>query len=207
MVVRVADRARAAKRIDQVIVATDHQSIADVVTRAGHRAVMTPVDCASGTDRVAHAMRDESPALVLNVQGDEPLIDPADLDALVSMMLEKKAEMGTLARALPSEEARHANSVVKVVTALDGRALYFSRAALKEARLHVGIYAYSPSTLQRLATLSRTPLEIAESLEQLRALENGITIHVAACVSARPTQAIDTPEDVDKVLRILRGTN
>jgi 3-deoxy-manno-octulosonate cytidylyltransferase (CMP-KDO synthetase) len=203
MVVRVAERTRAAKRIDRVVVATDDQRIIDVVEAAGHEAIMTPSDCASGTDRVAYAARDLNPALVINVQGDEPLIDPDDLDVLVAAMKIAVAPMGTLARPLPSPDA----PVVRVVTALNGDALYFSRSPLKEGLMHVGIYAYMPRTLQKLATLPRTPLEIAESLEQLRALENGMAIHVARCVSAMPTQAVDTPEDIEKVLQILRGTN
>lgn len=203
MVVRVADRTRAAKRIDDVVVATDDLEIFDVAKRAGHKAMMTPSDCASGTDRVAFVARELDVSLVINVQGDEPLIDPADLDALVEAMRSAGTPMGTLARALPSPDAQ----VVRVVCALNGNALYFSRSPLKEGLMHVGIYAYTRAALAKLASLPRTPLEIAESLEQLRALENGMAIHVARCVSASPTQAVDTPEDIEKVLAILRGTN
>jgi 3-deoxy-manno-octulosonate cytidylyltransferase (CMP-KDO synthetase) len=213
MIVRVAERTRAAK-LDRLLIATDDARIRDVVERAGFEAVMTPSSCASGTDRVSAAIEASGLgdcALVVNVQGDEPLIDPADIDVLIETMRATGAEMGTLARAIESETQRLAPHAVKVVTRADGRALYFSRAPIphgarpEQALLHVGIYAYRPSTLRVLSGLSRSPLEIAESLEQLRALEHGIDIQVARCVSERPSIAIDVPEDVDKVIRVLRS--
>lgn len=203
MIVRVAERVRAAKKIDRVLIATDDERIQKVVENAGFEARMTSPDCASGTDRVAAAMHGLRADLIINVQGDEPLIDPRDIDLLVDATYAAKTPMGTLSRALPDDEALHSRTVVKVVSALDGKALYFSRAPMAAAQQHIGLYAYTPEALERLAKLPRTPLEIAESLEQLRALENGIAIQVARCVSERPTHAIDVPEDVAKVLALL----
>ncbi len=203
MIVRVAERARKAKLIDRVIVATDDVRIQKVVEDAGFEVRMTSPECASGTDRVAAAVRGLDPTLVVNVQGDEPLIDPRDIDVLVEATYKAKTPMGTLAREMPSPEAFASRTVVKVVTALDGSALYFSRAPMALGAMHIGLYAYTPEALDRLSKLPRTPLEIAESLEQLRALEHGIAIQVARCVSERPTHAIDVPEDVAKVLALL----
>lgn len=216
MVVRVADRVRAARRMDLVCVATDDERIAEVVVAAGHRAIMTPSDCASGTDRVHRALEriEVEPGLVINVQGDEPLIDPADIDALAAAMEVSQAGMGTLVRPLQDAARFRDPNVVKVVVGADGNALYFSRAPIphgadpddrtKDAPLqHVGLYAYRPEVLGILARVPPSPLERQERLEQLRALEHGIPIHVAWCASLEPSIAIDTPEDVDKVVRLL----
>lgn len=212
MVVRVADAARRARTVDRVLIATDDARIAEAARAHGHEAVMTPEACPSGTDRVHAALTalglDRGARLVVNVQGDEPLIDPADIDALVEATLAAGLGMGTLARPFP-EPARHADPHwVKVVTRADGRALYFSRAAIphggaEQALLHVGLYAYTPEILARLTALAPSPLEKAERLEQLRALEAGVDIHVARARSPRPSIAIDTPADVERVLAVL----
>ncbi len=206
MVIRVAEAARATPGIDRVVVATDDRRIQQTVEFAGFEAVMTDPDLPSGTDRVAAAATELGGAeIVLNVQGDEPLIDPRDLAVLVQRMRDPGVGMGTLIRPL-EERARFADpNLVKVVSTLDGRALYFSRAAIPcDSRapappaiwLHVGIYAYRWPVLQQLTSLPPSSLETTERLEQLRALENGISIHVAKCVSERMNVAVDLPSDV-----------
>lgn len=210
MIVRVARRAQLAGRVDRVLIATDDARIAAVAAEAGFQAVMTAASCPSGTDRVAEAARSDSyaraAALIVNVQGDEPLIDPADIDVLIAETLASGAELGTLAR--PLEHRFDDPNVVKVVVgSSDHRALYFSRAAIPHGdgpRLqHIGLYAYRPEALQRLSTLAPTPLERVERLEQLRALEHGLRIHVAMARSRAPAVAIDTPEDVERVLALI----
>lgn len=202
MIVRVAERANAAERVDLVVVATDDERIERVVRDAGFESVMTDPGLPSGSDRVAAAVRTlgEQPQLVVNVQGDEPLLDPRDLDALIAEA--KEDGIGTLARPLDPELADDPNTV-KVVRARSGRALYFSRAPVPHGaaqRLHhVGIYAYPPHVLERFTALEPSPLERAERLEQLRALENDIPIYVTMCQSESPSIGVDTPEDLLRV--------
>lgn len=224
MVVRVARQAEAAVEVARVLVATDDQRIRQVVEAAGFDAVMTPVACQSGTDRIAAALEalgGDRPALVVNVQGDEPLVDPADIDALIRATRASQCGMGTLARPIQDLASFHDRNVVKVVVQNDGRALYFSRSPIPngaEARInaaadaseraalplqHVGIYAYEPTVLEALRALPRSELEALEGLEQLRALENGISILVTMCVSSEPTVAVDTPQDIERVVRLL----
>lgn len=215
MILHVLDRVRRAKSIQEIVVATDDARIQSAVQAAGFSAEMTRDDHASGTDRVAEVaarLSQRAPIdLVLNVQGDEPLVDPADLDHLISATWRSQSPMGTLARPLHPEDAGNPN-VVKVARAADGRALYFSRAMIPHGELepphplqHVGLYTYRPQTLIELAARPVSPLEKCERLEQLRALEAGFSIHVALAVSPRPTIAIDTPEDVARVLERLRN--
>lgn len=220
MVVRVARRVAACDRFARVLVATDDDRIEAAVAAAGIDCVRTPSDCASGTDRVAVAVRAAGlgdARLVVNVQGDEPLIDPEDLAALIDETLAAGTDMGTLAR--PLDPARlHDPNVVKAVVSHRGRALYFSRAAVPHGAdahgagadvvpplQHVGLYAYLPPVLEALAAAPPSPLERAERLEQLRALELGLTMHVALARSTAPTIAVDVPEDVERVVRALRA--
>lgn len=217
MIVRVVDRVSAARRIERAIVATDDQRIREVVEAHGYSVIMTKSSHASGTDRVAEAASalpdSERVQLVLNVQGDEPLVDPADLDHLIAETWQSERAMGTLARPLAAADRDNPN-IVKIARAADGRALYFSRSMIPHGKLesphplqHVGLYAYRPRTLIELAALPVSPLETSERLEQLRALEAGLPIHVALAVSPRPTIAIDTPEDVARVLERLQDGN
>jgi 3-deoxy-manno-octulosonate cytidylyltransferase (CMP-KDO synthetase) len=203
MIVRVARQVEQAKRIAKVVVATDDERIREVAANAGIAAVMTPSGCPSGTDRVAVAYRElgETYDFVLNVQGDEPLIDPRDIDQAALCLESHPGAIATLAR-----ESAHLASphVVKVVSAPDGRALYFSRAPLAGALQHVGVYGFSPVLLDRFVSMEPSRLEKAERLEQLRALEAGIPIYVARCLSERPSIGVDTPEDVTLVLAELR---
>jgi len=206
MVVRVAERARRAAGIDEVAVATDDERIANAVQAAGFRALMTDPACRNGTERIAQAAHDLPADGYLNVQGDEPLIDPRAI-ARVAELVRSGAQMATLARPLePGEGARP--QVVKVVLDARHRALYFSRSLIPYPRregevtplAHIGIYGFSAETLRRFARLEETPLERAEGLEQLRAIWHGIPIEVAV-VDHRPA-AVDTPEDLERVRRL-----
>lgn len=204
MIVRVLEAVSRARGLDFVAVATDDRRIADAVERAGGRALLTSPACASGTDRVAEAAREVEADAFVNVQGDEPFIEPACVEAVVQMLREGVA-MATLWRALADAREHQDPNVVKVVLDQAGRALYFSRAPIPHQRgggvppvgkAHVGIYGYTRAVLEKLAALPPSPLEQCEKLEQLRALENGIAIH------ARETRyrgfGVDTPEDLEK---------
>ncbi len=213
MILHVIRRARQASLVDEVLVATDSEAIAEVVERAGALAVLTG-DCASGTDRVAEALRGRSALeLIVNVQGDEPLLPPENIDALVRGMLEHpEAGIGTLCRPLDPGKAADPN-LVKVVRRADGRALYFSRSLLpyprraEEAggqyRLHLGIYAFRREALERMVALPPSPLELAEGLEQLRALENGMDILVLDAPA--DSWGVDTPQDLARAEAVLAG--
>lgn len=208
MIVWVARAAAAASRVDRVLVATDDTRIADVVRDAGFEAVMTDPAVPSGSDRVAAAVDslDVQPSLIVNVQGDEPLLDPVDLDALIEATGDDA--IGTLARPLVDPDRIADPNVVKVVRAESGRALYFSRAPIPHGASsylqHVGLYAYPPAVLKRFVSLAPSPLEKSERLEQLRAMEHGIPIHVTLCLSSRPSIGVDTPADLERVEAVLR---
>src|SRR5262249_31117463 len=150
-------------------------------------------DFHSATDRIAAAldMLDGELAQIVNVQGDEPLIDPGSVDELINVLQTTGVDMATLACPLDPEEW-NARDVVKVVTALNGDALYFSRSPLAGAQRHVGLYGYQTPVLRRLASLPPSPLERAESLEQLRALQNGLRIRVLE--TSKPHLGVDRPE-------------
>jgi 3-deoxy-manno-octulosonate cytidylyltransferase (CMP-KDO synthetase) len=206
MVVRVAQRTSKAEGIDEIAVATDDERIARAVVQAGFRALMTDPACSNGTTRVAQAARDLPADGYLNVQGDEPLIDPRAITALAKLVRDG-AGMATLARKLePGEESLP--QVVKVVLDRRGRALYFSRSLIPYPRgpgevpalAHIGLYGFDAATLQRFASLQETNLERAEGLEQLRALWNGIPIEVG--VGQFKSVAVDTPEDLERVRRL-----
>jgi len=205
MVLHVAERATACAELERVVVATDDAGIARVVVDAGYVAVMTRGDHASGTDRVAEvAGRDEFAdfAAVVNVQGDEPCIDPRALtDVLAPLAL--GAPMATLAHVEDDAALFASPHVVKVVCNAAGDALYFTRAPIAGARVpagggaflrHAGIYAYARPTLLRLAGLPEAEMERAERLEQLRALDAGITIRVV--ITPWRSRAVDTPADL-----------
>jgi 3-deoxy-manno-octulosonate cytidylyltransferase (CMP-KDO synthetase) len=203
MVVRVAQRASRARGIDQVAVATDDARIAAAVQAAGFRALMTDPACRNGTERIAQAARDLPADGYLNVQGDEPLIEPEAVSQ-VAALVRQGAQMATLARPLrPGEESLP--QVVKVVLDARRRALYFSRSLIPHPRepaalaglAHVGIYGFAAETLQQFARLPETALERAEGLEQLRALFHGIPIDVA--VGDFSSIAVDTADDLERV--------
>jgi len=216
MIERVYAQAASAKLVDRVIVATDDQRIAEAVAAFGGEVAITRADHPSGTDRLAEvAAREPSLNIIVNVQGDEPLIDPEAIDAVVAPLAGDEAiEMSTLAAPISRADEAEGATVVKVVVDRSGFALYFSRAAIpffrdgrpfsERAYLgHIGLYVYRRQCLLRLAQLSPTPLEEAEALEQLRAIENGIRIRVIE--RAYRSLAVDVPEDVEKVEAALRA--
>lgn len=225
LVQHVVDQVRRCRRIDEVVVATDSAQIAEALEKFDVRVEMTSPDHPSGTDRVAEVAAawpgamDES--IFLNVQGDEPEMDPAALDRLVELMQEDKPggrpEMGTLATPFPGESALSDPNLVKVVLGMDGRALYFSRAPIPLDRdgtklakplLHLGVYAYRRITLLKIAGLAPTPLEQTERLEQLRVLEHGHTIFVATVSQHNHgiSHGIDTPEQYDAFVERWRSS-
>jgi 3-deoxy-manno-octulosonate cytidylyltransferase (CMP-KDO synthetase) len=214
MVVRVAERA-ARSGARAVVVATDHADIAAACARHGVRALMTRADHASGSDRLAEAATQLALAddeTVLNVQGDEPLIEPALIDACAALLAARPdCVMATAAHAIDSLADLANPNVVKVVLDAQGRALYFSRAPLPWWRdgdgralpeppplRHVGLYAYRAGFLRRFPTLAVAPPERIEALEQLRVLWHGerIAVHVSA---SAPGPGVDTPEDLARV--------
>ena len=216
MIQRVVERA-CASSADEVLVATDDARIAAAVhdpRRPGDSiAVMTDPDLPSGTDRVAEAASSSDAPIIVNIQGDEPLIDPGAIDtAILALLDEPGCEMATLKRRI-SNPAEIANpNVVKVVTARNGDALYFSRHPIPFDRgsegewwKHIGLYVYRRALLMGYSSLPVGPLERAERLEQLRALENGIAIRVAE--TEYDTIGVDTPEDLAAVQKLFSLTS
>lgn len=223
MVVRVAQRAEQSGAA-QVVVAADSERIADACSRHGVRVVLTRADHPSGSDRLAEACEHlglERDDLVVNVQGDEPLIDPGLMDAVAGLLRERpQASMSTAAHAI-ADLAEFANpNVVKVVLQADGIALYFSRApipwwrdgfaqgvqalpALAPLR-HIGIYGYRAGFLRAFPRMPQAPVESCEALEQLRALWHGhrIAVHVT---DIAPGPGVDTPEDLERVRKVFAG--
>ncbi len=213
MIEHVYARVRQARRLSRVVVLTDDERVAQAVEGFGGECQLTPPECASGTDRIAWAARGWSEAVVINVQGDEPLIEPAAVDLLAGHLGEHPEDpLATLAA--PAEPSTLANPhVVKVVVDRRGYALYFSRAAIPyprnpgaaPVRRHVGIYGYQRAALLDLAGLPPTPLEQNEGLEQLRALENGLAIRVLEV--AEGARGVDTREDLLAVEEILAASD
>ena len=212
MIQHVYERAKQAALPGKVLIATDHALVRDAVLRFGGEAVMTASDHPSGTDRLAEvaALHPEAD-IIVNVQGDEPLIEPVLIDRLAQALLDDPTvDMATLATPMPVEDYDQP-SAVKVVTDLAGFALYFSRSRIpyprqtKEAApvwQHIGIYAYRRDFLLAFAKLAPTPLERTESLEQLRALENGYRIKVLQTDFV--SVGVDTPEDLERVNELFR---
>lgn len=213
MIAHVCARAAAARLVETVIVATDDARIAEAVDAHGFTAVMTSPAHRSGTDRLAEAVQlpaFESYSLIVNLQGDEPLLDPVSVDAAVAPLLaDPSLAIGTLRTSLAPGELDNPH-VVKVVVGVTGDALYFTRAAVPYTRpghppavawRHLGLYVYRRDILLRLAQLPPTPLEQAEGLEQLRALEHGIRIHTVDVPSAAPS--VDTPDDLARVRALM----
>lgn len=224
MVVRVAEQARRSGAAE-VIVATDHPEIEKVVTKHGFDVVMTRADHASGTDRLAEVVtrrRYGARSIIVNVQGDEPLIAPALIrDVAASLAAHKDAAIATAAHRLGSTRELTDSNVVKVVIDEQGYALYFSRAPIPYARdafargirsvprdlpvyRHLGIYAYRASFLRDFTRLEAPAIERFEALEQLRALAHGYRISVAIAKTA-PAPGIDTPADLNRARRLLKG--
>ncbi len=202
-------RASESRAVGAVIVATDDERIARVVERFGGRAVMTRVDHASGTDRLAEVAEQLSCELIVNVQGDEPLIDPQMIDEAVQPFQQDATLMMSTLRTRIGDPSDLANpNVVKVVVDRDGFALYFSRSPIPFNRQggpavawkHVGLYVYRREFLLAFARLEPTALERTESLEQLRALEHGFRIK--AVETEYDSISVDTPEDLERIRRM-----
>ena len=203
LIQHVWDRCLACTNLDALLVATDDLRIRDAVLGFGGQVTMTSPAHLTGTDRIAEAARTVPQAShIINIQGDEPLIDPALIDELAAVMAnDPTLDMATAANPLDADDpAVQDPDVVKVVTSLSGRALYFSRSPLPYFRnpveglavlRHKGVYAYTRRFLEQFVTWPPSPLERAESLEQLRALENGAAIHVITTTDTSP--GVDTP--------------
>jgi 3-deoxy-manno-octulosonate cytidylyltransferase (CMP-KDO synthetase) len=207
MIEHVHQRASQAHHVDAVVVATDDERIARAVEAFGGVAVMTAASHQSGTDRLAEIAASVPCELIVNVQGDEPMLDPSVIDAVIApMQRDPSIELGTAARRLREANELTNPHMVKVVRDANGFALYFSRAPIpygrdhspaETARIHIGLYVYRRDTLLRLARLTPSPLERLEALEQLRALEHGVRILV---VDTEYTSAeVNTPDDLERV--------
>lgn len=212
----VIQSSQKSQSLSHIIVATDDERIAQAAKAVGVEVVMTDSDLPSGTDRVYVASRSYKADVIINIQGDEPLIDGHHIDLLASAFkAEPKPEMATLGHPLSEDEIKSLNAV-KVVTDQNGHALYFSRFAIPYSRLsaaelkdrsgalkHIGMYAYSPDFLEKFCKTAPVLLEKAEALEQLRALYMGAKIKVIEVEKAFP--GVDTPEDLEKINQILNS--
>lgn len=212
MIEHVYRRAEAAAALAEVWVATDDARIAAAVRSFGGRVLMTRDDHPSGTDRIAEAASSLDAEVVVNVQGDEPLLNPAEIDAVAQPFRDDpELQMATLGTPIADPRDVADPGVVKVVCDRAGYGLYFSRLPIPFYRSgvpgpvlkHIGLYGYRKEFLLRYASLEPTPLEQAECLEQLRALEHGYRIRVA--VTCHDAVSVDTPEDLERVRRLISG--
>ncbi len=209
----VWEATRAAKRVTRVVVATDSEKIARFVRGFGGEVAMTSPRCPSGTDRVAQVARGSRAGIIVNVQGDEPLMSPQTIDKVVEVLQQDGAAvMSTAVRKPENDKEWRDPNAVKAILDRSNYALYFSRAPLPSPTrseglthiprwIHMGIYAYRRAFLFRFAALPPSPLELAEKLEQLRVLEHGCAIKTA--IVSGQTCAVDRPEDVRRVERIM----
>jgi 3-deoxy-manno-octulosonate cytidylyltransferase (CMP-KDO synthetase) len=215
---------------DDVVVATDSETIFEKVLSFGGKAVMTAADHASGTDRIAEVAQSMDYDIIVNVQGDEPLIQPEMIDDVISLLADPRASMGTLAVRIKDRREIFDLNTVKVVFSRDGYAFYFSRAPIPYYRdewkdhgfhnpawgegasvysdadcyKHIGIYSYRRDVLSQLSALPPSRLELVEKLEQLRALEAGLTIKVKETIYE--TFGVDTPEDLERIEKCLNSS-
>lgn len=213
LICRTYENARRAKLLDDVIVAADSKEIFDVVLNSGGKAVMTSRAHQSGSDRVAEAARkykNFSAEIIVNIQGDEPLLKPSVIDAAIKVLLaDPTCQISTVASRITREEVTNP-SISKVVIDNNGRALYFSRSPIPHERKphaqylgHIGLYAFRRDFLFKFTKMLPSPLEQTECLEQLRILENGYPIKVALVES--DIIGVDTQEDLDKVRVIFKN--
>ncbi len=220
MIVHVCQRATESGA-EQIIVATDDERIFNTVEHAGFQAVMTRSDHASGTDRIAEVSGNENwpdETLIVNIQGDEPLVSVSDIQTLINTLeSQSKADVATISTPITTKEELFDPNIVKVVTDLNQYALYFSRATIpwdrdgfsdnneklaNQHQRHLGLYAYRAGFLKRFVSMQDSPIETLEKLEQLRILWNGESIIVAS-VSSKPTIGVDTPNDLLRVEQIM----
>lgn len=212
MIQWVYEAAATASLIDELVVATDDRRIYDAVAGFGGKVEMTSPDHPTGTDRLAEVARRYQTELVVNIQGDEPLIQGVVIDSIIRPLLEDpELPMSTAKVRLTDPEQVNEPSVVKVVTAGNGDALYFSRSPIPFPRdaekavywKHIGLYGYRKEFLLKYVTLPRSELELAESLEQLRVLANGYRIRVVEV--QQDSVGVDTPEDLERVRTLLEN--
>ena len=211
VILHVVEQANKCALVDDVLVATDDERILKVVESAGFRALMTGADHLSGTDRVAEAAKKSDAQIIVNVQGDEPMIDPDSIDSAVKELIDDPAlNVSTLGLPITDPVEIKNPNVVKVVTDKSGMALYFSRSAIPHSAgggkrpgvmKHLGLYVYRRSFLLEYAVLKPTELEMTERLEQLRILEHGFGIKVVT--ANRDSIGIDTEEDLKKAEALL----
>lgn len=218
MIARVIAQVKKCTSLNDVLVATDDQRIFDHVQSLGTKVFMTSPDHASGTDRCLEALHHSKlqADAIINIQGDEPFVDPQQIEALCQLISKPEVEIATLAKKIDEAQMLFDPNKVKVIFSSNGKAIYFSRQAIPFQKnipqqdwlshhnyfKHLGLYAYKTKVLEEICELSPSSLEIAESLEQLRWLEHGKSIFVAETHIETP--AIDTPEDLKKVLADLQ---
>jgi 3-deoxy-manno-octulosonate cytidylyltransferase (CMP-KDO synthetase) len=208
LLARVYRGVRSCSLLDDVVVATDSEEIMQLCRQNDWHARMTAITHRSGTERVHEISKSIASDIYLNVQGDEPMTRAEHIAALLELMKDTKIQVGTLKTLAPAEDIPNSNAV-KVVTDNAGRALYFSRATIPHDRddsrpryfKHLGFYAYRKDALDRFCALPESSLERSEKLEQLRFLENGISIHVAE--TPFDTVGVDTEEDLQRVEKML----
>jgi 3-deoxy-manno-octulosonate cytidylyltransferase (CMP-KDO synthetase) len=217
LIVHTYERTIQASCVDRVLIATDDERVVDALKEYGIETVMTRSDHESGTDRIAEAAEGIDVEIVVNVQGDEPLVDPSTIDQAVHALIDHpEAAIATAKHSIQRWEDIEDPNVVKVVTDLRGRALYFSRSRIPYIRgknvddigertywQHVGLYVYRKEFLAQFPRLEVTPLEELEKLEQLRALENGCTIVVVE--TDHKSIGVDTPEDLERVRELIES--
>jgi 3-deoxy-manno-octulosonate cytidylyltransferase (CMP-KDO synthetase) len=205
--------AKACPELDDVIIAAESTEVAELCAHNGWPCILTSPDLPSGTDRLFAVSQTLDADIYVNIQGDEPLLHPEHITALLAPFAAAHVDVTTLKVRCTPQNISNPNAV-KVVTALDGRALYFSRAAIPYNRdnatdipywKHLGLYAYRRQALTQFASLTPTPLELTERLEQLRLLENGIALYVAE--TQHDTIGVDTEEDLQRVEAILKPTS
>ncbi|MBL4712038.1 MAG: 3-deoxy-manno-octulosonate cytidylyltransferase [Gammaproteobacteria bacterium] len=214
MIIRVVEKAIQAKTLSSVVVLTDDQRIFDVINAAGYNVAMTSENCTSGTDRIAEYMQHTDGDIFVNIQGDEVTLNPEHIDLLVDKFTKQKhPQMGTLSHWCTDKESLTAASNVKVVTSTTGNALYFSRNMIPvqqngdiadTGQIHIGVYIYTRETLDNIMQLEQTPLEQTEKLEQLRALEHGISINVTTLDDYQGL-AVDTPADLESARMLFKA--
>ncbi|MGI6783856.1 MAG: 3-deoxy-manno-octulosonate cytidylyltransferase [Aminivibrio sp.] len=212
LVRRVYERAALSKALNSLVVATDDERIMEEIRAFGGECVLTSPDHPNGTCRTAEAARGEEADIIINIQGDEPLLDPLMIDETAALLTSGDAPSATLCEPVRDEESILDPNTVKVVMDRQGNALYFSRSPVPYLRVkgaapvyrHIGIYGYRRDFLFTYAGLPPTPLSEAESLEQLKILEHGYKMMVAV-TKGRCGPSVDTPEDLERVRAIICG--
>ena len=212
MIQRVYEQAKKADKLSEVVVATDDERIYNAVVGFGGKAVMTSTKHKSGTDRCCEVVDKIGNGFdaVINIQGDEPYINPLQINQIAELISDKDTQLASLCKPVHDEEELKSPNAVKVVFDKNGKALYFSRFAIPYLRnqiertfyKHIGIYAYKCDVLKKVAALPQSGLELAESLEQLRWLENGYTVRMG--VTEFESFSVDVPDDIVKIEKIFK---